>query len=65
MRCPHPPTHPPNHLTNQPTNHPCSLSSQAMPGSNMLGLEIRGPIIERANKWAHSLGLDRSILFLK
>lgn len=38
---------------------------EAMPGHNMLGLEIRGPIIERANKWAASLGLDRAVLFLR
>jgi hypothetical protein len=32
---------------------------------NMLGLEIRGPIIERANKWAASLGLNSAVLFLR
>lgn len=35
-----------------------------MPGHNMLGLEIRQPIIERANKWAASLGLHRAVVFL-
>ena len=36
-----------------------------MPGHNMLGLEIREPIIERANRWAQHLGLQRSVLFLR
>ena len=39
--------------------------SKKMPGHNMLGLEIREPIIERANKWAASLGVTRSVLFLR
>ncbi|KAL4433842.1 hypothetical protein ABPG75_000283 [Micractinium tetrahymenae] len=39
--------------------------SKHMPGHNMLGLEIRGPIIERANKWAASLDLEHSVLFLR
>ena len=36
-----------------------------MPGHNMLGLEIRAPIIERANKWAASLDLTGTVLFLR
>jgi hypothetical protein len=50
---------------------PCSLlpaaadCSQKMGEYNMLGLEIRGPIIERANKWAASLGLNSTVLFLR
>ncbi|PSC69143.1 tRNA (guanine-N(7)-)-methyltransferase [Micractinium conductrix] len=39
--------------------------NKKMPGHNMLGLEIREPIIERANKWAASLGVTRSVLFLR
>ena len=39
--------------------------SQKMGEYNMLGLEIRGPIIERANKWAASLGLNSAVLFLR
>ncbi|PRW58022.1 tRNA (guanine-N(7)-)-methyltransferase isoform A [Chlorella sorokiniana] len=39
--------------------------TQAMPGHNMLGLEIREPIIERANRWAEHLQLQRSVLFLR
>jgi hypothetical protein len=31
----------------------------------MLGLEIRGPIIERANRWAQELALERQVLFLR
>lgn len=42
---------------------PCR--SQAMPGHNMLGLEIRDPIIERANRWAEHLALQRTVLFLR
>lgn len=38
---------------------------QAMPGHNMLGLEIREPIIERANRWAEHLDLQRTVLFLR
>ena len=34
-----------------------ALSRQAMPQHNMLGLEIRGPIIERANRWVEAMGL--------
>lgn len=36
-----------------------------MPGHNMLGLEIRAPIIERATRWAQELGLERQVLFLR
>ncbi|KAI3434614.1 hypothetical protein D9Q98_002682 [Chlorella vulgaris] len=39
--------------------------SKAMPGHNMLGLEIRAPIIDRANLWAASLELNRAVLFLR
>lgn len=39
--------------------------SKSMPGHNMLGLEIRAPIIERANKWAASLDLTGTVLFLR
>lgn len=39
--------------------------SKAMPGHNMLGLEIRGPIIERANRWAQELALEQQVLFLR
>lgn len=38
---------------------------QALPGHNMLGLEIREPIIERANRWAEHLDLQRTVLFLR
>jgi tRNA (guanine-N7-)-methyltransferase len=37
---------------------------QTLPGYNMLGLEIRGPVIERANKWAEGLDFHRSVLFV-
>ena len=47
-----------------PLSSPFPPRSQTMPGHNMLGLEIRQPIIERANKWAASLGLHRAVLFL-
>lgn len=43
----------------------CCACRQAMPGHNMLGLEIREPIIERANRWAQHLSLQRSVLFLR
>lgn len=48
-----------------PTSTPPRPRSREMPGHNMLGLEIRAPIIERANKWAASLGLQSSVLFLR
>jgi tRNA G46 methylase TrmB len=35
-----------------------------MPTHNMLGLEIRDPVIERANAWAERLQLHKQVLFL-
>jgi len=38
--------------------------AQRMPTHNMLGLEIRDPVIERANAWAERLQLHKQVLFL-
>lgn len=39
--------------------------TQVEPGRNALGLEIRDPIIKRANEWAKHLGLDSRVHFVR
>ena len=36
-----------------------------IPDANFLGLEIRTPAVERANKWAHHLDLQRRVRFAR
>lgn len=42
-----------------------ALAAERFPSHNCLGLEIRGTVIERANRWAQHLDLHHRVHFLK